>query len=389
MRLVVISHKVVWPCPGSPSGYATDGGFPMQMRALSELFDATTLVVPCDPRAPRTGEVVLDGHRLSVAPLTLPAGRGAARKLALLPWLARNAPRLAREVARADAVHAPIPGDVGTFGIFAALAGRKPLFVRHCGNWFVQQTAAERFWRWLLERVAGGRTVVLTTGDADAPPSARNPNVRWVFSSSLTEAELRACAPNANAGRPHGPRLVIACRQERAKGTGAVIESLPVLARRFPGVHLDVVGDGAALPEFEALAARVGVAERVTFHGRLNHAGVVAALRRSDVFCFPTTSSEGFPKAVLEALACGLPVVTTRVSVLGRLVGAGGGVLLDAATSAEVVRGVLACVEDRARYRAMSEAGVHTAREYSLERWRDTIGAHLVAGWGGPLQSRA
>lgn len=387
MRLVVVSHKPCWPSPASPSGYATDGGFPLQMDAISQLFDATTLVVPCGAPGPHPGEVPLAGRGLRVAPLVPIAGSDLRRKLRLPVWLARHAWPIWREVRRADAVHAPIPGDIGTLGMFAALALRKPLFVRHCGNWTAPQTTAEKFWRWLLERIGGTRAVVLATGGAATPPSARNAHVQWIFSTSLTERELGECATPRLDG-PRGPRLAIACRQEEAKGTGVVIEALPALAARFPDVHFDVVGNGSALPRFRALAEARSVADRVTFHGKLDHDGVLGVLRQADVFCFPTWSSEGFPKAVLEALACGLPVVTTDVSVLGQLVGAGGGVVIGAPTAEEVVRAVTACVESTERYRAMSEAGVRTARAYSLERWRDTIGEALTRGWG-PLRSHA
>ena len=44
---------------------------------------------------------------------------------------------------------------------------RKPLFVRHCGNWFVQTTAAEHFWKWFMVRFAGGRNVMIATGGDD------------------------------------------------------------------------------------------------------------------------------------------------------------------------------------------------------------------------------
>jgi glycosyltransferase involved in cell wall biosynthesis len=96
----------------------------------------------------------------------------------------------------------------------------------------------------------------------------------------------------------------------------------------------------------------------------------------------PTTVREGFPKAVLEALACGLPVVTTRVSVLPALIGRGCGVLLDGLEPEAIARAVAACLEDAAAYEAMSAKATETASEYSLERWRDEIGARLERAWG-------
>ena len=180
MNLLVISYKTCWPEPASPSGYATDGGFPFQMRALSELFDETRLLIPCAERGASTGQGHLTGRRLSVVPLSTPRGAGAGRKAAFPFWLLRNLPRLLSEVLRADAIHAPIPGDIGTIGMLLAFALRKPLFIRYCGNWTEQNTAAEHFWRWFMETFAGGRTVCLATGGAERPPSAKNFSIERV-----------------------------------------------------------------------------------------------------------------------------------------------------------------------------------------------------------------
>lgn len=352
------------------------------MEAISSLFDETRLVLPLTAKPRVAGEVALSGHNLTVIPVEVPVGEDLSRKLRLPSWLMRNFPTIAREVSAADAVHTPIPGDLGTIGMSVAMLMRKPLFVRYCGNWRVRRTLAERLWVWLLQRAAGSRTVVLATGGGKAPPSTRNDSIKWIFATSLTADEIRRYRVVRGAPSTSGPRLVIACRQERKKGTGRVIASLRLLQNDYPGISFDVIGDGADLADFRALAEKCGVEHRVRFHGKLGHAGVLEVMRASDIFCFPTTSSEGFPKAVLEALACGLPVVSTRVSVLGDLLEGGGGVMLDGTTPEEIARAVRACVADPVHYRALSQAAVDTAAQYSLERWRDSIGQILSRNWG-------
>jgi glycosyltransferase involved in cell wall biosynthesis len=357
------------------------------MRALSELFDSTTLVVPCCAAGNRSSEVPLTGHNLSVTRLSK-LGGGLWRRVKLPLWLLRNSPAMIVEIWRADAAHAPIPGDIGTIGILIAFLLRKPLLVRHCGNWSVQRSPAERFWRWMMERMAGGKNVMLATGGAPDPPSQRNPNVGWIFSTSLTEQDLKeciACADKSPAPASAAPRLITIGRQEHGKGTELVIESLPLILEDFPGTTLEVVGDGQALSGFRNLAASLGVADRVTFHGRVDHKRVMSLLRQSDLFCFPT-SSEGFPKAVLEALACGLPVVTTRVSVLPQLIGQGCGLIIEKTSPAAIAQAVKSCLSDADRYRDMSRKAVETARQYSIERWQQTIGNMLSRAWG-PLKT--
>jgi glycosyltransferase involved in cell wall biosynthesis len=274
---------------------------------------------------------------------------------------------------------------VGSIGFLLGLLAGRPLLVRYCNNWFATRTAAERLLKGAMRRFAHGRNVMLATGGAPEPPAAESPSVAWIFATSLEDREIRACARLRERLPGASPRLILVGRQERGKGTGAVIESLARVAGTFPGVSLEVLGDGGALAEFRRLAASLGVEGRVTFHGNVDRATVVERLRNADLFCFPT-ASEGFPKVVLEALACGLPVLTTRVSVLPVLLARGAGLLLEDATPAAVADGVLRCLADEDAYRAMSARALETARANSHERRPAEIGARLTAAWG-PLRS--
>jgi len=382
MRCAVISHKRCWVTNAGASGYASTGGFPIQMEALADLFESTTLLLPGLPPGPRPGERVLRGRHLKVIPLTPPPRVSPWRALTFPFWLARNGPTLLREIRHADAVHALIPGDVGTVGMLLALAMRKRLLVRHCGNWFFPETIGDVFGRWLMRRFAGGRNVMLATGGGPRPASGNGGPIHWTFATSLTEAELEARVRQRSSAGPAGARLIIVCRQEPRKGTASVIRSLPLILRRFPEARLDVVGTGSHLANLQALARSLGVNGRVTFHGQVSHDQVMSLLGQADLFCYPTAASEGFPKAVLEALACGLPVVATPVSVLPSLLGTGCGILLAAATPAAVAEAVGEVLGNPQRYAAMAAKALHTAGDYSLERWREGVGQRLREAWG-------
>jgi hypothetical protein len=320
-------------------------------------------------------------------PLSPLPHQGGWRKLKFVLWFLQNSVTLVRELSRADAVHALVPGDIGTAGMALALALRKPLLVRHCGNWRVPSTLTERFVKRFIETNAGGRNIMFATGGGPSPPSGKNSAVRWIFSTSLSEEELKRNAVRREPPASGRARLAIVCRQEEAKGTGVVIESLPLLLQEFPEATLDVVGDGSALGAFQQQAERLRVSERVVFHGKVDHATVIRLLQQADVFCYPTTSSEGFPKAVLEALSCGLPVITTPVSVLPSLIGDTCGLLIDEATPAALAAAIRALLCDPVRYRALSNQALQRASEYSLEKWRDSLGEVLRTIWG-PLKSQ-
>ena len=227
---------------------------------------------------------------------------------------------------------------------------------------------------------------MFATGGDIEPPSSRNASIEWIFSTSLTENQIQNATPRPlNAGNL---RLVIACRQERGKGTDVVIKSMPLILKLFPEATLDVVGGGSLIETFKELANATGVADRIEFHGKISQSAVFDLLKECDVFCFPTSASEGFPKAVLEALASGLPVVTTRVSVLPLLIGNESGVLIDEPTPEEVAAAVQKICADPQKYSEMSVNAVQTARQFTLENWRDQIGQTLADRWHIDLGTR-
>lgn len=362
------------------------------MWAISQQFDRTQLLIT-QPAKPSPGNLTpLRGHQLSVRTLPTPGG-GFFHKLNLLPWLGKNIPVIWREVKKADAVHAAVPGDVGSIGMMVALLQRKRLFVRHCGTYGEPQTTSDHILLWILERIAGGRNVVIATGGSDAPPSKKNPNIEWIFSTTLSQIELEQIQ-TAKFWRPGEPlRLVTVCRLAEGKNVQAILRALPLIQQKFPDVHLDILGEGEYRPVLEHLASTLsllssvsGLPSSVTFHGNVNHENVLKNLSQSNLFVFPTRVKEGFPKAVLEALACGLPVIATRVSVIPKLLKNGSGILLDSTNGSDVAQTVLDLIAHPERMAEMGVRAREAAQRYTLEAWGDTIGQRLRAAWG-PLKS--
>jgi glycosyltransferase involved in cell wall biosynthesis len=183
-------------------------------------------------------------------------------------------------------------------------------------------------------------------------------------------------------------RLITVSRLSESKNVQAIIQALPLIQHQLPGIHLDILGDGEYRAVLETLAADIGVSGAVTFHGNLGHEAVLKTLSRSHLFVFPTRVKEGFPKALLEAMACGLPVVATRVSVIPQLLANGCGMLLEDTTAPAVARAVLAITSDPGRMAYQGTLARQAAQGYTLEAWGETIGERLQAAWG-PLKSEA
>lgn len=379
MRLLVVSHKKSWP--RADGAYVTVGGFGLQMAALSDLFDETTLLLPqWSPPAPATA-APLTGRNLRVQPLGVIPARGRRRQAAVLGrWGA-----VWRAVAAADCIHLPIPGDVGLLGLLAATAQRKPIFVRYCGPWGIWHSPLERLLQRWLTRLADDRLrIVWATGGGDAPPAPCNPAVQWIFSTTLDDATWQRL-PQAQPWDGRSPlRLITVGRLTPVKNTDALIRATAVLRADGLPAQLAVVGGGPRLEALRDLAQELDAAEAVAFPGELAHADVLAALGQAHLFVFPS-QFEGFPKALLEALACGLPAVATAVSVIPHLIGAHSGALLAQTDPPAIAAAVARLAADPAQLAELGRNARAVSRRYTLEAWSQLIGEHLTAAWG-PLR---
>jgi len=386
MKLTVVWHKPCWPATHASSGYAARGGLPLQLAYLSELFEAMRIVGPTCPPDDRSGETPLTGKNITVVPLTALSRSPWLGTLLFPLWFLRNGWTLIREVGRADAIFAIIPTQIGIAGLILALILKKPLLARQTNSW-QESRLIWRLERALLERVAGGRNVVFATGGANWPPSPCNPAIRWLFSTTMSEQDLAANAVVRSAPPQRNPRLIIAGREAEPKATRLLFSALRLLVADFPDITLEVVGNGTALPQLRRYAAQMRLTERISFHGSTAHEPMLALLRRADLFCLPARETEGFRQAVHEALACGLPVVATRGSVVPELIGSGCVEVIGGATPEALAAGIRSCLLDPARYQRMSALALQTARPYSLERFRELVRECIEAAWDPLLET--
>lgn len=146
-----------------------------------------------------------------------------------------------------------------------------------------------------------------------------------------------------------------------------LLRALALVVPREPRVRLMLVGDGPLRAELESAAARLGLRDLVHFPGWRDDAR--ALLSAFDLFALPSLS-EGLSLSILEAMAAGLPVVTTRVGgnpelVLHRETG----LLVAPQCARELAEAVLTLIRDPAQRSAMGTRGrERVRRHFTLER---------------------
>ena len=145
-------------------------------------------------------------------------------------------------------------------------------------------------------------------------------------------------------------RIVSVCRLVEKKGVDTLLRGLGLFARRNPTsqFHLTVAGDGPQRPQLESIAQTEQIADRVRFLGAVDNERVRTLLGESDVFALPCRDDasgdrDGIPVVLMEAMACGLPVISGDLPAIRELVRHDdSGLLVDGTSAADVAQAIAA-----------------------------------------------
>ena len=169
--------------------------------------------------------------------------------------------------------------------------------------------------------------------------------------------------------RTAGPvrRIVTVANLRREKNHETLIAAAALLARTCPDLRYQVIGDGPRRAELEALARARGVAGLIDFLGHRDD--VPALLAGADLFVLPSRS-EAFPNGAIEAMAAGLPVVTSDVGGLRDLIESGRtGVLVPTADPEALAAAIGSLVARPQEAAALGAAARHEIESrYSFDR---------------------
>jgi glycosyltransferase involved in cell wall biosynthesis len=177
-----------------------------------------------------------------------------------------------------------------------------------------------------------------------------------------------------------GPAVIVA-RLRPEKDFPTLIRAVAIAVRRDPAFRLEIAGDGPEEGAIRALVAELGLEGHVRFLGLVRD--VPSVLRRASQFVLSSTS-EGIPVTLLEAMARGLPTVATRVGGIPEVVAEGEtGLLVPPSDPAAMAEALLAVAGDPARGEAMGRAG--RARVESRFDVRRMVREYEALYTGGPV----
>jgi len=273
----------------------------------------------------------------------------------VIPEVARALRRLRPRLAHAM--------DVWAAGVVAARLARVPrvLVTNHTvelprSDNLVGRALVEAGWRL--------RPEVVYISETNRRKETRSGLVQHVMDYGI---EVERFAAGTPALPPNGPIVGTVARLAPQKDQRRIVEAAPIVLERHPGARFVVVGDGELRSDLERRVRDAGLETRFTFTGERRD--VPDLLASFDVYVLPSLY-EGLPHSLLEAMAAGVPVVTTATGGSEEAVEhERTGLLVPLRDPHALAAAIIRLLDDPAAARAMAERGQRRVHErYSTER---------------------
>ena len=340
--------------------YPQLGGVPEHVHHLARELDSLghhTTIVTSNMRRQGVGEPVehSDVRRIGTS-LVIYANGGVARVTVGLRLTARFEALFRKERFDVVHVHGGLNPTLGLVAPRAAWRASIPV-VATFHTWFARSIGL-RLLRGPFQRMLDRHAATIAVSGAARDAMARYFTAPWeIIPNGVDTTFFR---PGLGRGSD-GPRLLWLGRIEPRNDLGTVLAAMPRILERHPAAHLTVVGDGPWRGRMERAARRLGPC--VEFAGYIN-GGRPGFYRDADVYLCPTTRAS-FGVTLLEAMACGTPLVVSDIPAFRDLAAHAQAVFAPPGDPDAWGEAVNALIDDTDRRATMAREGRRVAERYA------------------------
>ncbi len=297
--------------------------------------------------------------------------KGIRALFRLLPYLKQ----LWQAAGRVDLYHV-MANSGWSWHLFAAPAiwiarmRGKPVLVNYRGGEADSFFEKSLFWvRPSLVRATG---IIVPSGFLEAVFAKRGFATR-IVPNIIDLSRFSPDSANTAQAPATSPRILVARNLEPIYDNATALRAFAIVRKALPAAQLTVAGSGPQRQMLENLAAELTIADAVTFTGRVDNTGMAALYRCADVMLNPSLA-DNMPISVLEALASGVPVVSTDVGGVPYLVKHNETALLVPPQNPEAMAAaMLALLGDQSKAGRLRATGIESVKKYTWPNVRDRL----------------
>lgn len=276
-----------------------------------------------------------------------------------------------KRLCKPDIIHVHILTRLGIIARWQKLVHGIPYIItEHWSRYLPGNDFSGFFRKWATKIVVKHASVVTTVTENLAKAmqnhGLKNPN--YMVLPNVVDTYLFQIKPHENAT----PKIIhISCFEDKSKNISGLLESLKILRDKGIAYQAVLVGDGMDYEAMKQKATFLHLNDNVTFTGMLQGQELVDVLASGD-FLVLSSNYENMPVVILEAFACGLPVVSTNVGGISEIVNESNGLLVPPHDAEKLANAMQKMLESYQNYDA------NTLRDSIIKKFsNDAVGKLL------------
>lgn len=373
--VLIISHVIHYSWKGVIYAY---GPYAREIDIWAELFSQITIAAPLKFQLPPSDSLPFNNNNIRIHAQLERGGNNWIDKF----WQTVSFPimvlSLAVEIIRADATQVRCPGNLGMLGVLITPLLTRYRVAKYAGQWngYLGEAWTYKLQRWLL----GSRwwnAPVMVYGQW---PDQANHIIPF-FTSILETHQIEKAQICANQKRLHHPlRILFVGRLSLEKNVHILLSALQILGAEKENYSCRIVGDGIMRNHLEKQLIEIGIEPAVALVGSLPFDQVLAEYEWADILVL-ASETEGWPKAITEAMAFGVVCIGSLRGIVPQILGEGRGWLVEPGDSLMLANTLKYISTNENDYHNASQNAAKWSQNFSLDGFKSAVEKLLVKHW--------
>ncbi|WP_297743116.1 glycosyltransferase family 4 protein [Nitrosomonas sp.] len=256
-----------------------------------------------------------------------------------------------------------------TPAIWIARIKKKPVVINYRGG--EADAFFEKSFFWVKPSLAMADAIVVPSSFLEEV--FRKRGIATLIVPNIINLDRFSKQANRRQGIEKTPHVILTRNLEPIYDNATAIRAFDLVRKTIPGARLTIAGSGPERTALGRLVEELGIQEAVTFAGRIDNEAIAELYHRADIMVNPSLV-DNMPISILEALACGVPVVSTDVGGIPHLVThEKTALLVPPQDPVAMSNAMLSLLKDRDKAKQIADAGMLTVQQYTWPNVRNRL----------------
>ena len=374
-RLLIVSHVVHYQYEGKLYAYSP---YAKEIELWADLFHELLIASPLHQDTPPADCIPFEHKNIRVLPQPEFGGPAFKDKLIQVMALPLMVHSLAKAMRQADAIHVRCPGNLGLLGVLLAPFYTRYRIAKYAGQWndYPGEALTTRLQKALLKSKWWNAPVTVY-GQWPHQPK----NVVPFFTSIMSDQQMTSAQKMASEKTLHDPlRVVYIGRLTKAKNVHTLLQAIGLFLGSGRRCECRIIGTGPEYDSLKKLTEELRIAGSVQFVGGLPFEEVLAQYQWADVLVL-ASETEGWPKAITEAMAFGVVCIGSNRGLIPQILTDERGFLVKPGDTQELADALIQISDSKEGYITKSRNASHWSKPYTNSRLQESLKELMSRSW--------